>query len=204
MHKTSEIERIQLTWHKSVFHLHVQVTPAMAATRATLPTIISQIAPPLSLSSSDVLNPQTRLLFPAPRSAFHRAVKHSAMAEPQCSSSSSDMAGIQGGRIQRQVLSNEGRTKLNPSSDRSFYSSPRLVTHVDDQFLATLTDLYRDRVPENADVLDLMSSWVSHLPGKIVSSNLYCLELCWLGYGEFIAVLSICLMLPSLLRKHWV
>lgn len=179
----------------------------MAATRATLPTIISQTARPLSLSSSDVLNPQTRLLFPAPRSAFHRAVKHSAMAEPQCSSSSSsssDMAGIQGGRIQRQVLSNEGRTKLNPSSDRSFYSSPRLVTHVDDQFLATLTDLYRDRVPENADVLDLMSSWVSHLPGKIVSSNLYCLELCRLGFGEFIAFLSICLVLPSPLRNHWV
>ena len=179
----------------------------MAATRAMLPTNISQTAPPLSLSSSDVLNPQTRLLFPAPRSAFPRTVKHSAMAEPQCSSSSSsssDMAGIQGGRIQRQVLSNEGRTKLNPSSDRSFYSSPRLVTHVDDQFLATLTDLYRDRVPENADVLDLMSSWVSHLPGKIVSFKLYCLQLCQLGFGESIAFLSMCLVLPSPLRNHWV
>lgn len=148
----------------------------MAATRATLPTIISRSNPPLSLPSSNVFNPQTRLPFLPPLSAFHRAVKHSAMAEPQCcsSSSSSDMTRIQGGRIQRQVLSTEGRTKLNPSSDRSFYSSPRLVTHVDDQFIATLTDLYRDRVPENADVLDLMSSWVSHLPGKIASSNLYC------------------------------
>ncbi|KAI5083277.1 hypothetical protein GOP47_0003020 [Adiantum capillus-veneris] len=71
------------------------------------------------------------------------------------------------GAITRLVLSNEGRTKLDPSSDRSFYSFPRFVTHVDDAFLQTLTQLYRDRIPPNSEILDLMSSWVSHLPPEI-------------------------------------
>ena len=34
----------------------------------------------------------------------------------------------------------------------------------DDSFLAQLTQLYRERIPANGTVLDLMSSWVSHLP----------------------------------------
>jgi hypothetical protein len=38
------------------------------------------------------------------------------------------------------------------------------VTHVDDTFLEKVTQLYRQRIPEGAAVLDLMSSWVSHLP----------------------------------------
>ena len=42
--------------------------------------------------------------------------------------------------------------------------SPRLVTHVDDAFLRRVTQLYRQRIPEGGAVLDLMSSWVSHLP----------------------------------------
>ncbi len=41
---------------------------------------------------------------------------------------------------------------------------PRLVKHVDDSFLAAVTKLYNNAIPEDAQVLDLMSSWVSHLP----------------------------------------
>lgn len=45
-----------------------------------------------------------------------------------------------------------------------FTDAPRLVTHVDNTFLRKVTQLYRQRIPEEAAVLDLMSSWVSHLP----------------------------------------
>lgn len=69
--------------------------------------------------------------------------------------------------IKRLVLSNESRTKLNPESDRDFYSYPRFVTHVDDSFISTLTDLYRERLRPEMEVLDLMSSWVSHLPAEV-------------------------------------
>ncbi|GAA0157350.1 hypothetical protein LIER_14635 [Lithospermum erythrorhizon] len=71
------------------------------------------------------------------------------------------------GKIKRLVLSQEGRTKLNSFPDREFYSSPRFVTHVDDNFISTLTNLYRERLRPEYEVLDIMSSWISHLPKEI-------------------------------------
>lgn len=71
------------------------------------------------------------------------------------------------GKIQRLVLNNEGRTKLNVDPDREFYSYPRFVNHVDDRFISSLTVLYRNRLRPGSIVLDLMSSWVSHLPEDV-------------------------------------
>ncbi|XP_031093973.1 uncharacterized protein LOC115998530 [Ipomoea triloba] len=71
------------------------------------------------------------------------------------------------GKIKRLVLSQEGRTKLNPLPDREFYAYPRFVTHVDDNFISTLTNLYRQRLRAEWEILDLMSSWVSHLPQEV-------------------------------------
>ncbi len=59
------------------------------------------------------------------------------------------------------------RTKLDESSDTFFYDAPRFVTHVDDGFIARLTDLYRDRLTPNSRIFDMMSSWVSHLPSDM-------------------------------------
>jgi len=56
------------------------------------------------------------------------------------------------------------RQKLDESSDDLFYQVPRLVTHVDDGFIQRLTALYRHRLRPQSRILDLMSSWVSHLP----------------------------------------
>jgi SAM-dependent methyltransferase len=55
-------------------------------------------------------------------------------------------------------------TKLDETDDGLFYSSPRFVTHVDEGFIQQLTDLYQERLKPNTRILDLMSSWVSHLP----------------------------------------
>lgn len=71
------------------------------------------------------------------------------------------------GKIRRQVLTPQERIKLNAYPDREFYASPRLVTHVDDGFISTLTNLYRERLRPGIEVLDLMSSWVSHLPKEV-------------------------------------
>ena len=54
--------------------------------------------------------------------------------------------------------------KQDDGDDLGFYAPPRLVTHIDAGAVAALTDLYREVIPANARVLDLMSSWVSHLP----------------------------------------
>ncbi|MEE3716724.1 methyltransferase domain-containing protein [Tumidithrix elongata RA019] len=56
------------------------------------------------------------------------------------------------------------RTKLDASDDALFYEYPRFVTHVDNGFIQQLTNLYRDRLTPQTRILDLMSSWVSHLP----------------------------------------
>ena len=59
------------------------------------------------------------------------------------------------------------RIKLDDSDDQLFYSYPRFVTHVDEGFIQQLTDLYSQRLQANTRILDLMSSWVSHLPKDI-------------------------------------
>ena len=57
--------------------------------------------------------------------------------------------------------------KADPSPDARFYAQARLVTHIDDAAIAAVTALYRDVLPSGGTVLDLMSSWVSHLPGEV-------------------------------------
>jgi len=65
------------------------------------------------------------------------------------------------------VLPRELFQRLDESPDENFYREPRLVTHIDDATIAALTEVYRELVPAGADILDLMSSWVSHLPAEV-------------------------------------
>ncbi len=62
------------------------------------------------------------------------------------------------------LLKPEQRLKLDETEDNFFYSIPRFVTHVDDNFINQLTNLYRELLQPQTRILDLMSSWVSHLP----------------------------------------
>ncbi len=57
--------------------------------------------------------------------------------------------------------------KADPSADAIFYAEPRFVTHIDDGAIAAVTGLYRRLFPAGGTVLDLMSSWVSHLPEQV-------------------------------------
>jgi SAM-dependent methyltransferase len=65
------------------------------------------------------------------------------------------------------VLSDTEREKQDSRPDHTFYRQPRLVQHVDESFRNRLTDVYRERLRPGDDVLDLMSSWVSHLPPEM-------------------------------------
>ena len=65
------------------------------------------------------------------------------------------------------MLRPEERTKLDPTKDSDFYAFPRFVTHVDEGFIDRLTALYREILSPNTRILDLMSSWVSHLPEEM-------------------------------------
>lgn len=63
-----------------------------------------------------------------------------------------------------EILGPEQYRRYDESDDGSFYTAPRLVAHIDETAIAATTDLYRDILPPDADVLDLMSSYYSHLP----------------------------------------
>ncbi len=57
-------------------------------------------------------------------------------------------------------------SKADTSPDAVFYAQPRFVTHMDAGAIAAVTALYRDVLPAGGKILDLMSSWVSHLPAE--------------------------------------
>jgi len=67
----------------------------------------------------------------------------------------------------RKVLKDKERLKIDETNDAFFYDYPKIVYHVDSTFVDRLTNLYRDRIPAKGKVLDMMSSWVSHLPSDI-------------------------------------
>jgi SAM-dependent methyltransferase len=48
--------------------------------------------------------------------------------------------------------------------DDRFYTTPRKVVHIDDGAIAALGRLYAEVLPAGGRLLDLMSSWRSHLP----------------------------------------
>ena len=54
--------------------------------------------------------------------------------------------------------------RADEAGDGDFYQLPRFVTHIDDTTIAALTRLYGELLAPGAAVLDLMSSWLSHLP----------------------------------------
>ena len=72
--------------------------------------------------------------------------------------------------------------RIDEEDDAAFYEEPRLVYHIDDHAVSVLTDFYRQVLPPGGRLLDLMSSWVSHLPpeveyGEIVAHGMNAAEL---------------------------
>ncbi|MBU6119490.1 methyltransferase domain-containing protein [Hymenobacter siberiensis] len=57
--------------------------------------------------------------------------------------------------------------RQDETPDAEFYHHPRFVTHIDDAAIAAVTQLYREYFAPDSTLLDLMSSWVSHLPADI-------------------------------------
>jgi len=64
-------------------------------------------------------------------------------------------------------------------ADAGFYAQPRLVSHIDRQAQETIARLYGKLLQPGMRVLDLMSSWQSHLP-----ATLNPLEVVGLGLNE--------------------
>lgn len=57
--------------------------------------------------------------------------------------------------------------RLDDSDDELFYLAPRFVVHIDDAAIRTVGEIYLSRLPRGGAILDLMSSWRSHLPPEL-------------------------------------
>lgn len=61
--------------------------------------------------------------------------------------------------------------RVDEGDDAEFYTPVRLVTHIDEAAIAALSDFYRSVLKPGSVVLDLMSSWVSHLPPELAFAD---------------------------------
>jgi FKBP-type peptidyl-prolyl cis-trans isomerase 2 len=61
-------------------------------------------------------------------------------------------------------LSEKPFQRGDDGTDLVFYNAPRFVQHIDDRAIEVVKDLYGGFVHDGMRVLDLMSSWTSHLP----------------------------------------
>ncbi len=61
--------------------------------------------------------------------------------------------------------------RVDETDDAFFYSQPRIVKHIDEPACKALTEYFRRTLPPNGEILDLMSSCVSHLPEDIGYKN---------------------------------
>jgi SAM-dependent methyltransferase len=87
-------------------------------------------------------------------------------AKSICTFDTTDFTGTQGDWPYTKADLN----RLDNSVDTLFYDEPRFVTHIDDSAIKALTNYYAQEFAslnkDSLDILDLCSSWVSHLPDE--------------------------------------
>jgi SAM-dependent methyltransferase len=90
-------------------------------------------------------------------------------------------------RIERRLAAHMNETPFPANSfdreddapDASFYREPRLLVHIDDGAIDAVRALYAELLPAGGDILDLMSSYRSHMPADLKPARL-----CGLGMNE--------------------
>lgn len=108
--------------------------------------------------------------------AFHSSLKSqihpptTIAAKSICTFDTTDFAGKPGDW----PYADADLNRLDNSNDAFFYDEPRFVTHIDDRAIELLTNYYREEFTAlikkkkgSLDVLDLCSSWISHLPTDV-------------------------------------
>lgn len=62
--------------------------------------------------------------------------------------------------------------RADENNDMLFYEKPRLISHVDKKARSIISGLYGNILKDGMMVLDLMSSWQSHIPGHVELDSL--------------------------------
>lgn len=68
--------------------------------------------------------------------------------------------------LETDFLSGTPFTRKDSRDDRLFYAQPRFVNHIDDVAIEQIRNLYGRFLRPDMKILDLMSSWTSHLPDQ--------------------------------------
>jgi hypothetical protein len=63
--------------------------------------------------------------------------------------------------------------RIDPSPDPRFYEAPRYVVHIDDGAIVAVGALIERLAPPRPRILDLMSSYRSHLPPGLAASEVF-------------------------------
>ena len=69
--------------------------------------------------------------------------------------------------MKRVTFPPEWFARQDESPDPEFFEEPRLVVHIDDATIEAARAYFATALPDDGVVLDLMSSWRSHLPHDI-------------------------------------
>ena len=67
----------------------------------------------------------------------------------------------------KMTLPDDAFCRVDETPDEQFYRIPRFTSHIDQGAIDAVTKLYRKHFQANTDILDLMSSFFSHLPEEI-------------------------------------
>ena len=62
--------------------------------------------------------------------------------------------------------------RVDENDDAIFYSIPRLVVHIDNYAIAQIGRILGEVLPLNPRILDLLSSWRSHLPLRLTKCHM--------------------------------
>jgi SAM-dependent methyltransferase len=57
--------------------------------------------------------------------------------------------------------------RIDESEDERFYELPRFTVHIDNAAIEAIEEIHATRLPANGVILDLMSSWRSHIPNRV-------------------------------------
>jgi SAM-dependent methyltransferase len=85
-----------------------------------------------------------------------------------------DGPGMQGrlDGIETAFFDEHSFARADQSDDAGFYLQPRLVDHLDSTAISEISALYGRLIPPGARILDLMSSWHSHLPSMLEAESI--------------------------------
>jgi SAM-dependent methyltransferase len=64
-------------------------------------------------------------------------------------------------------FSDDPFSRIDNEEDSRFYVNPRFVNHIDDTAIGKISEFYSKFLKPGVRVLDLMSSWTSHIPPEI-------------------------------------